>query len=130
MLKQVLEKLAALKAASPFVLDHIEYVWVERTYIRKREQDEFKLLSRLRMAVLMSDAKHDDDALNADPRVTKRLAELLDHVRLHAPTLKFHERYTRRATEVVPGIYLHANFSCTDARLYRKRTGNITLLRA
>lgn len=130
MLNQALEKLATLKAQTPVVLDHIEYMWVERTYTRKREQDEFKLISNLRMALLLTAFKHADDDLNDDPRIAKRLSELLEHVRFNTPTLKFHERYTRNATEIVPGIYLHANFSCTDARLYRKRTCNITLLRA
>lgn len=124
----MLNQITQLKAKNPVVLDHIEYTWVERTYTRKREQDEFKLIASLRLAVLMSAFKSTNDELLDDPRIERRVNALLDHVRFHAPTLKFHARFTRTASEIIPGIYLKINHACTEVALYREPDDNVVYM--
>lgn len=124
----MLKKLFELKASRPFIMDEIIYFHVEPRHVRQREQDEFKLISSLRLAVLMSVFKSTNDELLDDPRIERRVNALLDHVRFHAPTLKFHARFTRTASEIIPGVYLKVNYACTEAALYRESGDNVVYM--
>ena len=109
-------------------LDCLTFFKVEKLTPRRKEQREFALIMRLRMAVLLSVFKRADDELLDDPRVEARLNELLASVREHTPSLSFHNKYTRRASELAPGIFLKVNFACTEAALFREKRDNVVYL--
>jgi hypothetical protein len=126
----MLNQIAQIKAQTPFVMNDLIYIHVDRRIVRRKEQDEAKLLANLRMALLLSVFKSDGDHPLDDMRVNRRLDEMLNHIRKHTASMKFYRAYVYEAGEIAPGVFLKVNHSITEAIIYRRKENNITFLRA
>lgn len=126
----MLNKLTQLKAASPFVLDHITHIAVMPRRERAKNAVERQCLMRLRMAVMISVFKRDGDHPLDDVRVNERLNQLLDAVRGTTPSLSFYRKCVLQPFEITPGYFLKTNHACTEAVLYRSNGDNVVYLRA